>query len=166
MHCILRFVVALTLASASVVPGITGDNLLGKPTHWEWAGAKPTVAIFAFSHAAGSDATAWRRQIEQDAEVKRQTRVVTIIMLEPVPRLIRAMVKSGIKSSTPAALYETTMLVYRDEDRWKTLLNVSDDRHAYVALVDSAGRLVKVFSAGFSDEDERRLKDLISRSAS
>src|SRR5579884_3574711 len=104
LNCLTVF---LFILSSGVLPDVAGETPSSKQIELHWAASKPTIAIFTFSREAAADGRAWRQRIAQDAEVKSAARILTIIMLESVPRLLRPMVKSAIKSSMSTEKYDS-----------------------------------------------------------
>ena len=118
------------------------------------------VLLFSFSKAAGADSRLWSEHLAKEAGSVLSFRV---IMLESVPRLVRGMAVSGIKSGVPAADRNRTILIYKDEDSWKKRLSVTEDKHASIVLIDSHGRIGWMSSGPFSDAAYEQLRKVLSK---
>src|SRR5580692_6242644 len=81
------------LKTGDVFPGFGGQTISGREATLPEAG-KQLLAIFSFSRASGDDARRWREHADLGD-------CYGIIMLESVPRLLRGLVASGIRSGMP-----------------------------------------------------------------
>jgi hypothetical protein len=137
------------LKTGDVFPKFSGQTISGRAVTLPEAG-KQWVAIFGFSRAAGDDAGRGREHVDKLG-------CYEIVMLESVPRLLRGMVASGIKSGMPPDVRDRTILYYKEEAVWKQRLAVSDDKRAYVVLVDGSGRVLWTNSGPFSEAEFAKL---------
>jgi hypothetical protein len=152
---------AVPLQLGEVLPMVTGETLSGKQLELPSADAGSTrVLMFSFSKAAGADSRLWSEHLAKETGPVLSFRV---IMLESVPRLVRGMAVAGIKSGVPAADRNRTILVYKDEDAWKKRLSVTDDKHAYVVLIDGKGRVGWMSSGPFTDGGYAELRKALSK---
>jgi hypothetical protein len=137
------------LKTGDVFPEFGGQTISGRAVTLPEAG-KQWVAIFGFSRASGDDARRWREHADKLG-------CYGIIMLESVPRLLRGMVASGIKSGMPPDVRDRTVIYYKEEAIWKQRLAVSDDKRAYVVLVDASGRVLWTNSGPFTEVELGKL---------
>lgn len=77
--------------------------------------------------------------------------IYTVIFLESLPGLFRAMAISGIKDEMPGALQDRTILLYRDEALWRQRLQLANERDAGVILLGATGRVQWMTSEPFGD---------------
>ena len=137
------------LRYGDAMPSFAGQTLSGK-----WVGlsavdaGRPAVVIFSFSRAGGRDAQNWTQHLAKDDP---RFSIYTIIFLESVPRLLRSMVVSGIKSGMPPVMQDRTILLYWDERSWKQRLQLADESHACVTLIRANGEIQWMNSESFSD---------------
>jgi hypothetical protein len=87
----------------------------------------------------------------------------TVMMLESVPRILRGMVSASIRKQMAPAMYERCIVVFRDEAIWKQRLAASDDRRAYVLLIDSQAQICWMNSGPFSDSALGQLREAVLR---
>lgn len=106
------------------------------------------MVVFSFSRAGGRDAQQWIQLIMRDDP---HLAIYTVIFLDSVPELFRAMAISGIKHGLPPALQDRTILLYRDGGLWRHRLQVSNERQACVMLVGLTGRIRWMTSGPFAD---------------
>lgn len=145
-----------------VLSPVGGETLSGKPAELPAMGAGSSrIVVFSFSKAASADSKQWNERVAKDLGADSPAIVITAIVLEAVPRLFRGMAISGIKSDMPRALWDKTILVYKDEAAWKKRLAVSSDKHAYVLLLDGEGRARWMSSGAFTEAEYARLRKQI-----
>jgi hypothetical protein len=161
---------AALLAAAAIQPGerfpqLTGKSLAGPEVTLPAAdmGSK-RVVVFSFSKASGDDSRLWNEHLAKDYGPNGVLRF-RVIVLQSVPRLFRGMAVSGIKSGVPRGEWDRVILLYQDEQPWKERLRVSNDKYAYVVLVDGEGRVEWMGSGPFSDAVYAHLKDAVARIA-
>jgi hypothetical protein len=87
------------LTNGAVLPLIGGQSLTDKPVQLpDAARGKPALLVFSFSKQAGNDARLWSARFRRDATANKSALYFNLIVLESVPRLLRGMVSSSIKS--------------------------------------------------------------------
>ena len=151
--------VAATLRTGEALPAIHGETLSGKPVDVPDAAAGgPQILIFSFARAASTDSRAWSDRLAKDLP---RIGAFRVLELESVPRLVRGMARSGMKSGMPKPLWDRTVLIYKDEALWKARLGVTADTHSYVLLLDAAGRVLWRSSGPFSDTEYHQLKTAV-----
>ena len=137
------------LKPGNILPPLAGQALNGK---WldiaSVSGGNPAVVVFSFSRAGGRDAQLWTQRLMKDDP---HPAIYTVIFLESVPGLFRAMAVSGIKDGIPPALQDRTILLYRDEDVWRQRLQVTNKRHACVVLLGPTGGVQWMTPGPFAD---------------
>jgi hypothetical protein len=144
------------LQPSQMLPPISGETLTGKTLDLPAAAmGKPSVVIFSFSKAAGTDSRLWSERLTRDVPAVAD---YSVIELESLPKLLRGMVVSSIKGGMPPRLQERTIVLYHDAALWKQRLACSDDSRAYVILLDPAGRIQWENDGPFSDPSYAALK--------
>lgn len=153
-------VAPLTLGDA--MPDISGRTPAGNTLDL-LAGVHGATAVivFSFSKAAGKDARLWNDRLFKDYDANHSISVITVIMLESVPRLLRGMILSDLRSDMPARMQNNTIVSYQDEDMWKRRLAAIDDGHAIVLLVGPDGCIRWRESSGFSDVSYKELNNVL-----
>lgn len=137
------------LGSGSAMPSLAGQTLAGTWVDLPGdAAGKPAIVVFTFSHAGGRDAQNWSRRLLKDDP---RLSIYTIVFLEGVPRLLRNMVASEIKSAMPTELQDRTILLYQDENSWKQRLQLADESHACVTLLRANGEIQWMNCESFAD---------------
>jgi hypothetical protein len=68
-------------------------------------------------------------------------RFFSIAILQDAPKLMRGVIKHGMRGGVPKAEQDSFIVLERDEDVWKKLADFSDPNDAYVILIDSYGKI-------------------------
>jgi hypothetical protein len=107
------------------------------------SGAEGHAALFivGFSHASSKPTSAWDKQLGNDC-AETGTTCYTVAVLQDVPRFVRGMAVSGIRSGIPKDKRATFLILLHDEDVWKKLCGFSDPDGAYLLLVSRTGQIV------------------------
>jgi hypothetical protein len=130
-------------------PHFSGRTLTGKMLELPFPpGGPSTMVVFSLSRAGGTDAGVWSEHVSKDFP---QLPICTIMLLEPVPRFIRGMMVSGIKSGMPPSIQDRAVALYKDEALWKQRLTVTDDSRAYVLLLGPNGHIQWSNTGAYSD---------------
>jgi len=64
-----------------------------------------------------------------------------VAVLQDAPKLVRGMIKHGMRSGIPQNEQDSFALLYKDEDVWKKLVDFTDVNDAYILLTDSTGKI-------------------------
>lgn len=127
-------------------PSIQAQTLLGKKLALPDAfKGHATVLIIGFTHASQSETKAWSTRLEDDLQP------YSIAVLQDVPRLVRRMATSGIKSGVPESRKDHFLLVFHEEKELKEAVGFEMPNDAYVVLLDSNGLMQWKFHGSVSD---------------
>jgi hypothetical protein len=163
---LMRILIAcLALASLCPAPGRCGDlfptvsaeNLLGAKA--ELPGlvkGRTAVLAIGFTHASQSETKAWSQRIGRDLDA------YSVAVLQDVPRLLRGMVKGGIKDGVPQAQRDRFLLLFTGEKDVKQAAGFDRADDAYLVLLDRDGAVRWRFHGPVTDAS---LADLKSRAA-
>ncbi len=158
--CILTSV----LWAGAQFPTIEGENLLGnKVALPRIAEGRPAVFVLGFTHASQSQTKPW------SARLAPTIPTYSVAVLQDVPRLVRGMAVSAIKSGVPQSERDRFVLVFKGEKELKEAagFDSSHPNDAYILLVDSAGGIQWQFHGAITDavaaELQAKLADLRSK---
>jgi hypothetical protein len=155
---VLMAAAAAPLHPGDALPALHGETLSGKPVELPAVGAGRTrVLVFSFTKAAGADSRLWNDRLAKDLGPTGPVIAFRVIELQSVPRLFRQMAVSGIKGGMPQALWDQTILSYKDEAFWKDRLGVTEDRHSHVVLLDAEGHIRWMGSGPYSESGYQQL---------
>src|SRR5437868_3220604 len=140
------FVLAVLLIgsgiSAQVIPHTQGDTLSGNKIVLPDAFAgHPAVITIGFSRAGGDSTGRWGKELRKDVAGNADLRFYSIAVLEDAPKMVRGMIRHGMRGNIPKAEQDSFVLLYQDEVTWKKLADFSDPGDAYIILVDSAANI-------------------------
>ena len=154
-----RAVVVLALATclaAQTLPSGEGETLSGLKIRFpDFLAGKQAVCVFSFSREAGESTRAW-----MDPLWKAGVDAYSIANLEAAPRLIRGMIRRGMKSGMPANYHPRSLVLTRDEKAWKAALQVTDDKWPVVVRLDTSGKITDRYAGPF---DARALERFIRK---
>lgn len=129
----LIFLVALVLP-AQTLPWSEAESLAGKKTALPgvWAG-RPAVVVWSFSREAGEGVKEWMAGLEREG-----IQAWSVAMLEAAPRLIRPLIRSGMRKQA-ADQTGRWLCLYKGEKEWRAALGVADDKLPVVVVVNRQG---------------------------
>ena len=152
-----------SLAIGAMLPQLCGENLDGKPRALPGATqGKIAFLTITFSRKAGEHSRTWNERFSRDERSPANVTNYSIAMLEGVPRLLRAMVKSGIKRGVPAHFHDRFLIVTSDEAAWEKYLAVKDRELPCLVLIDGSGRLQWRDQGAFDEEKYKELRTRIA----
>jgi hypothetical protein len=125
--------------AAAAIPATEAETLAGaKVSLPQVLGGKPAILIWSFSREGGAKVKEWMETLERDAPGQ----AYSVAMLEAAPRLIRGMIRSGMRGDTPPALRARTLLLYKGEREWRERLGVKDAALPVTTVLNAAGEVV------------------------
>jgi hypothetical protein len=128
--------------SAQVIPHTEAQTLSGKKIALpEAAAGHSAVFIVGFTHAGGDSSGRWDKQLRQDFATDSDLRIYSVAVLQDAPRMVRGMIRHGMRGNVPKNEQDFFVLLYEDEDVWKKVADFSNPDDAYIFLVDSAGAI-------------------------
>ena len=130
---------ALTLSMAAAAWPVTeGETLSGRKitVPASFAG-KPAVLVFSFSREAGEKVRYWL-----DPLLKDGVNAWSVANLEAAPRLIRGLVRNGMKKDMLPDAEAHSVLLYKDDKEWRQALGVEKNDTPLVVLLDPKGQAV------------------------
>jgi hypothetical protein len=132
----MAVIVALfALLAADAWPVVQLDTLAG--TKSSLPAGKVCIVVTGFSKDSGPASKAWVERFTRDGGLAFLAPV-----LEGAPRLVRGLIRSGMRRDIPVSLHEKTLLIYSDEAGWKRRVNFArgTEKEPYVVLLDAQGR--------------------------
>jgi hypothetical protein len=154
-----RFLFLILLGSASLLaqalnpgdafPALEAATLNdGKAKLPDAAAGKTALAVFSFGRDATAHVKAYGDRFVKDFGAAG---FFNVAVLDGAPRLLRGMIRGGMKKDVPASLHGQTLLVFADGDLWKKRVKFTSDKHAYLVLLDAKGQ-VRWMSHGLFEE--------------
>ena len=99
------------------------------------------VLIAGFSKEAGDGCGAWSKAVHADPAL-RSAVFYQLVMLEEAPRIIRPMIRSGMRKGLSAAEQEQFVILTQDEKLWRNYFGVDNDKEPWVVLIDADGKVL------------------------
>ena len=154
-------------ARAESPPRLEGETLSKKAIVLpDAAHGKITLLVMGFSKKGGQATGPWEKQFKNDFGADQRYTVYPLAILEDVPRLIRGMVTSGIRSSTPPSEQDHFVILVHGEQDLKRFVRYSTPDDAYLLLLDANGEIRWRGHGLFKDEDYAALKNVAKQLAS
>ena len=128
--------------SAQTIPHNEAETLSGKKIVLpDTAAGHPAILVVGFSRAGGDSSGKWDKQLRKDFAGDTNLRFYNIAVLAGAPKLVRGMIRHGMRGSIPKDEHDSFVLLYEDEAAWQKLAGFSDANDAYVLLVDSSANI-------------------------
>lgn len=147
---------AAPLPPGSPWPLTEGETLSGAKLRLPDAAlGKPALMVVTFSKEAGELSKAWCKRFLQDFS---PTQLHQIVMLEKAPRLVRGLIRRGMRGDMPPALHARALLLYQGDAEWRQRLGVTNDGVPYLFVLDAKGRIAAQSSGKFDEAQYQKLK--------
>jgi hypothetical protein len=129
------------------LPAAEAETLAGaKVSLPQVFGSRPAILIWSFSREGGAKVKDWFAALDREAPGE----VYSVAMLEAAPRLIRGLIRSGMRGGTPAHAHSRTLLLYKGGKEWRSRLGLKDAALPLIVVLDSAGEIVWSRGAAYS----------------
>ena len=123
-------------------------TLAGDDTTLALPAGRGAILVLGFTRESNAPARDWAEQLrvafEDSPENAPTPAVLSLVVLDEVPRLFRGMIRRGIRAAIPDTLQNTFYIVESNGDYWRKLASFSaedDAESAYVLRVDENGRI-------------------------
>jgi ATP10 protein len=153
-------------ARSESLPRLEGETLSKKPIVLpDEAHAKIALLVIGFSKKGGQATGVWERQFKNDFGSDQRYAVYPVAVLEDVPRFVRGMVTSGIRSGSPPGERDHFVTLFHGEQDLKRLVTYSAPDDAYILLLDPTGEIRWRGHGLFNDKDYAALKNVAKQLA-
>ena len=147
---------ALALSPGAPWPAVEGETLAGGRLRLpDAAKGKPALIVFTFSREAGDASKPWCARFLKDSPPGQ---LFQIAMLEKAPRLVRGLIRRGMRRDMPPTLQARMILLYKVEAAWRKTIGVVNDAHPCLAALDAEGRIVWVHQGRFDEAAYQKLR--------
>ena len=119
------------------------------------AKGKRALVVMTFSKDAGEASKAWCNRFAKDFGIDR---IYQIAMLEKAPRLVRGLIRRGLRGDMPASMQGRMLLIYKGEAEWSARLGVTNDAAPCLAMLDAEGRIAWFFQGNFDESVYQKLR--------
>jgi len=129
-------------AHGQTLPRMEGETLSGKHIVLpEAARGKIALLAIGFSKKGGDKAGEWEKRFKQDFGKDSNYAVYPVAELEDAPRLVRGMIKSGMRRGTSPEEQDRFVLLFQGSADWKKFVNFAASDEAYLLLLDTNGEV-------------------------
>ena len=140
-------------------PQIQGETFAGRKVQLpDDVRGKVAVLIFGFTKASSKATGAWAKKISAEFGSRKDFELYQLPVLEDVPRLIRAMVISGIKKGVPENERDHFVLILQGEAGLKKAVNYTAPDDAYLVILNREGKVVQQMHEPVQDFDYPRIR--------
>ncbi len=130
------------LEIGAALPPLQGQTLDDKDVSLpDVAKGRVCLIIMTFSKEAGERSRHWQDHFAKDFTDDSKVTSYSVAMLSDAPGFLRGMIRSAMRRGTPQSLRARTLTVISDSKPWKQRLNVSNDKDAYLLLLNQHGQI-------------------------
>lgn len=129
--------------AAQSIPHVQTDTLSEhKITLPDAALGHPAIFNIGFSRAGGDSTQRWGRELRKELSGNAGLNFFSVAVLQDAPKMVRGMIRHGMRSSVPKNEQDTFVLIYDGEQIWKDFAGFSNPDEAYIVLVDAKGAVL------------------------
>lgn len=146
------------LSIGAPLPVLEGKSLSGMTVLLPTSAAdRPALLVVGFTKASARATEPWLTRCRQlptasTSDEPSKANCYDIRMLESVPRLFRGFVERGMRNGYPRALWDSTILVYSQNELWKGRVGYRERDGAYVIALDRDGRVRAIRPGAFNQD--------------
>ncbi len=157
--------VALAIcAQCETLLRMEGETLSNRPISLpDDAHGKIALLVIGFSRKGGDATGAWRLRFKKDFGADPRYAVYPIAVLEDAPRLVRGMIKSGMRENTPKDEQDNFVILVHGEKDLKRVVEYSAPDDAYLLLIDRDGQIRWRGHGLFREDAYMPLRDAASK---
>lgn len=152
MRALLVCLLALPLA-ADPLPRAEGESLTGqKALLPDVLRGQVSVVVWSFTREAGEQVEKWVAPLARD-----RVNVYSAAVIEAAPRLIRPMIRAGMRRGSPKPFHERFLCITSGEKSLRKALEVRDDKLPYVTLLSANGEVLWQHAGPYSEKAAEEL---------
>ena len=146
-------------------PTVKGSNLAGKeyvlPADFE---GELNVVALAFQMWHQDEVNTWMPLLEQMEHQVPGLRAYELPVLRSMNRVSQWMIDQGMRGGIPDSTTRgRTITLYIDKERFRRELNLPDENHIYVLLVDRRGEVLWQTQGAFRPDSARELVSAVEQ---
>lgn len=124
------------------LPDLKGAFLTGREAVLPGAASgRVALLLFGFSYDSRFAVEAWTKRFRGDFEKNPQVTFFEIPMIGGMARLGKWFIDGGMRRGTPKSDHENVITVYGGTGPWKQRLEATDEKFAYLVLLDRKGNI-------------------------
>jgi len=149
------------------MPELKGEYLTGRKAVLPLASSgKVALLLFGFSYDSRFAVENWTKRFREEFGKNPQVTFYEIPMIGGMARMGKWFIDSGMRRGTPKADQENVITVYDGTEPWKQRLGVTDEKHAYLVLLDQKGNVAWRHAGPFEEPPYQalsgRVRELVS----
>lgn len=145
-------------------PDLKGKFLTGRnATLPDAASGKVALLLFGFSYDSRHAVEAWTKRFRGDFDKASEVTFYEIPMIGGMARMAKWFIDSGMRRGTPKSDQENVVTVYGGTGQWKERLGVTDEKLAYLVLIDQKGNVVWRHGGPFEEGQYNALSEQVRR---
>ena len=149
------------------LPELKGKFLTGRKAVLPGASSgRAALLLLGFSYDSRFAVEAWTKRFRDDFGTNPQVAFYEIPMIGGMARMGKWLIDGGMRRGTPKADHEHVITVYGGTGSWKEQLGVTDEKHAYLILLDPQGKIAWLHSGPFEEMPYRALAENVQKLAS
>ena len=168
----ILFLVVLTSCSRSVVvsgvtpdtifPSVVGESLDKKRVNIpEDLKGSASILLVGYLQKTQFDIDRWILGLLQ---LESKTKLIEIPTIPGMmPEMVQSFINNGMRKGIPESDWKSVVTVYGDGKKIVTTLGNEKPMNAYVVLLDSQGKIVKVYNSGYSADSVKELVSIVSK---
>jgi hypothetical protein len=134
------------------LPDLKGKFLTGRDATLPGAAsARVALLLFGFSYDSRFAVEAWTKRFRGDFDKTPQVTFYEIPMIGGMARMAKWFIDGGMRRGTPKSDHENVITVYGGTGPWKQRLGVTDEKFAYLVLLDQKGNIAWRYSGPFEE---------------
>ena len=119
------------------------------------AKGKRALVVMTFSKDAGEASKAWCNRFAKDFGTDQ---IYQIAHLEKAPRLVRGLIRRGMRGDMPVAMQGRMLLIYPAEAQWRERFGVTNENLPYLVMLDAEGRITWLHQGSFDESVYQKLR--------
>ena len=154
----MTFAADAVVAIGERLPDLKGEFLTGRDaTLPAAASGRVALLLMGFSYDSRFAVEAWTKRFRGDFDKTPQVTFYEIPMIGGMARIGAWFIDGGMRRGTPKADHENVITVYGGTGPWKQRLGVTNEKFAYLVLLDQKGNIVWRHAGPFEDAPHRAL---------
>ncbi len=127
------------------LPELRGEFLTGKSAVLpSAAGGKVALLLLGFSYDSRFAVEAWTGRFREEFGEEARVTFYEIPMIGGLARFGKWFIDGSMRRGTPKPDHEHVITVYGGADAWKQRLGVTDEKDAFLVLLDKTGKVAWV----------------------
>ena len=170
--CIALASSVMTFAASELTVGQRLPELKGEfPTGREAtlpraAAGRVALLLMGFSYDSRFAVEAWTKRFREEFGANPQVTFYEVPVIGGMARMGKWFIDGGMRRVTPKADHEHVITVYGGTGAWKQQLGVTDEKHAYLILLDQQGKIAWLHAGMFEDQFYKILSEQVRKLAS